>query len=570
MSEIKEVGEQGLSRRDFVRNATWGAMGITAALGTLSLAGSLAGCSSDSNPSDSNPGDSSPSSRNTQGEKAGGELVHALTAIGDGWQQQQSNNWYKSQVWAQLVDTLVYVDDQGTIYPWLATSWEVSQDGLTYTIEIHKEVTFSDGTPLTAEVVAKNLIILGKGDADKGIARASLVPGEFEGAKATGEHTVEVTLSAPNTGFIASLGFFATGILGESTLDLGLEEQSNLENVVGSGPFVFESQKVGEQIVLAKRSDYAWPSYAFKHEGAAYLERIVFVASADDGPRLGALESGQVDSIHYVKASEELRLQDAGFNVIYGKYLGTPINFVIRENAVLVSDPNIRKAIQRGIDREEVVGTVYNENWVAATSSIQRVSPGWVDLSDELAYDSSLAISYLEDSGWTEIGADGIRVKGDERLSLVGLISPNINTSAAIMELVAQQLKAIGFELTLQTGDMTTYTTLTNDPATPLYITANSFLDATTLRNYWGEGFSNQFQLHSSPLEPLLQEVGRTTPGTPERTEAAAKVQEWTVDSALMVPLVDNYQIFVTSPKVHDVATNGVGRPYFFDTWKDA
>ena len=109
--------------------------------------------------------------------------MHSVAAIADGWQQQQSNNWYKSQVWAQLVDTLVYVDDAGTIYPWLAESWEVSDDGLTYTLTIRDGVTFSDGTPLTAEVVARNLNVLGLGEPDKGIARSALIPVEFAGRR---------------------------------------------------------------------------------------------------------------------------------------------------------------------------------------------------------------------------------------------------------------------------------------------------------------------------------------------------------------------------------------------------
>jgi peptide/nickel transport system substrate-binding protein len=501
--------------------------------------------------------------------QSGGELVHAVTDLLDGWQQQQSNNWYKSQVWTQLVETLVYVDEEGTVYPWLADSWEESADGLSYTFQIRDGVSFSDGTPLTAETVAHNLNVLGLGDKEKGISRSPLIPGDFAGAEATGDLEVVVTLSAPNRGFIPSLGFFAAGILSDETLDLPLEQQSDLANVVGTGPFVFEEQTPGKEIVVVKRDDYDWPTPAFEHTGAAYLDRIIFTVVADDGSRLGALESNQIDSLHFVQPSEELRLQDAGYNVIYGQYLGTPINFVLRPGAAIVSDERVRQALQIGIDRQDIVDTVYNKNWKAATSSVQQAVPGWTDLSDELAYDPDGAEALLDAAGWSEKNSDGIRVKDGQTLTLPGYSSPYLNTSPQILELIAQQLKLIGIEFALQQTDIASYTDVQGNAQTPLVVTANTFLDATSLRQYWGKTFSNQFKLTTDELEPLLADVTHTANGTPERTEAAAALQKATIEGAYTIPLVDNYQVLVTSPAVHDVVTNGVGRPYFYGTWKD-
>ncbi|MFT4212245.1 MAG: ABC transporter substrate-binding protein [Microbacterium sp.] len=506
---------------------------------------------------------------------SGGELVHAVPALADGWQQQQSNNWYKSQVWTQLVETLVYVDDEGTVYPWLADSWSESDDGLTYTFQIHPGVTFSDGSALTADVVAHNLDVLGLGDVDKGISRSPMIPLEYEKATATGDLTVEVQLSGPNEGFLASLGFFAAGMLSEATLDLPLEEQAQLENVAGTGPFVLESQTPGQKITLVRRDDYDWASSAFSHTGPAYLERIVFIAVDEDASRLGALESGQVDSIHYVQPTEEERLADAGWNVIHAPYFGTPINLVLRPQADIVDDVRVRQAIQVGIDRQELVDTVYNSSWKAATSAVQQASPGWVDLSDELAYDPDAATALLEEAGWTTVGDDGIRVKDGERLSLTAYTSPNLNTTSQLLELIAQQLAQIGIDLQIRQTDATSYSEVFSASATQLIPTANTFLDIATLKQYWGSSATNQFLLPSGAADTaewdaLLSQVAQTAPGTQERADAAAAVQEAAIEDAYTVPLIDNYQVYVTSPDVHDVTTNAVGRPYFYDTWKSS
>jgi peptide/nickel transport system substrate-binding protein len=531
------------------------------AAAALSSALLLSGCATS--------GGAAPSSAGATEPHSGGEVVHAVAAIAEGWQQQQSNNWYKSQVWAQLVETLVFVDDEGVVYPWLADSWEVSDDGLSYTIVLRDGVTFSDGTPLTATTVARNLDILGLGDPDNGIVRSNLIPIEYAGAEAIDDRTVRVTLSSPNGGFIPSLGFFAAGIVGDATLDLPLEEQSLLENVVGTGPFVFESEDIGSKVVVVRRDDYDWPSPAFDHTGPAYLDQITFAAVAEDTARLGALESGQIDSLHFVQPSEELRLQDEGWNVIYGQYLGTPINFVLRPDADIVSDVRVRQALQVGINRAEIVSTVFNENWKAATSSVQQASPGWVDLSAELAYDPDRAGKLLDQAGWTTTNDEGIRTKDGQTLTLPGYTSPFLNTSPAIIELIAQQLKTIGIELAITKTDATTYTDIFNNPATPIAPTANTFLDLATLKGYWGLKGTNQFKLTTDVLEPYLDDVAETTAGTDERDTAARALQQETIQQAYTVPLVDNYQTYVTSPELHGLITNAVGRPYFYAAWKE-
>ncbi|MBB2957972.1 ABC-type transport system substrate-binding protein [Pseudoclavibacter helvolus] len=319
--------------------------------------------------------------------------------------------------------------------------------------------------------------------------------------------------------------------------------------------------------MLTKRDDYNWASEAFDHEGPAYLDSITFNVLEEDSARQGALEAGQVDSVHFVQPSEEQRLIDDGFNVIYGEYLGTPINFVLRPNAEITNDVNVRQAIQHGVNRQEIVDTVFNSNWKPATSSVQAATPGWVDLSENLAFDQDLSSTLLDESGWTEKDAEGYRVKDGTRLTIPAYTSPFVNGSGQILELAAQQLKAVGIELEIRQTDASTYSDIFAAGGTPIFPVANSFLDATTLRQYWGQDYTNQFQLKNGELEEQLLGVSETANGTDERAANLAKLQETVLEEAYTVPIVDNYQVFVTSPEVHGIETNAVGRPYFYDTW---
>lgn len=150
--------------------------------------------------------------------------------------------WSNSQVSNNLAERLIWQDPiTGEYKPWLAESYQTSDDHLAYTFKLRSGVTFSDGTPLDAAVVKANFDQHGFGDESLGITQDPFWT-DYAGTDVVDDSTVVVRLSKPNAGFIQILSNYrASSILGKSTLEKDLNGQSDLRNWVGTGPFVVES-----------------------------------------------------------------------------------------------------------------------------------------------------------------------------------------------------------------------------------------------------------------------------------------------------------------------------------------
>ncbi len=167
--------------------------------------------------------------------------------------------WSNSQVANNLAERLIWQDPQtGDYKPWLAESYQISDDHLSYTFKLRPGVTFSDGSPLDAEVVKLNFDQHGFGDKALGITQDPFWT-DYVGTDVVDDHTVAVKLSKPNVGFIQILSNYrASSILGKATLARDLNGQGDLRNWVGTGPFVVDSVTGTTGVTLKRRDDYDW------------------------------------------------------------------------------------------------------------------------------------------------------------------------------------------------------------------------------------------------------------------------------------------------------------------------
>lgn len=499
--------------------------------------------------------------------KSGGTLVYVDSRYAASFAPQQFAAWEVSAVTENILDTLVYVDPtDGQVYPYLAESWEVADDGLTYRLTLRDGVTFSNGEPLDAQVVANNLQVLGKGDESKGITGLSSQLKGYDSTTVLGDLELEITLSQPNAGFLRNLGYLNAGIVAQSTLDLGKEEQSRLENLIGTGPFVVDSYEQDKQIVLKKREGYAWPSGVAEHQGEAYLDEIVIVTVTEGSARTGTLSSGQADAGRDIPIQDEASLTSQGFNYYPAVLLGGARELEISPNASeILSDKNIRLAIQHGIDREELLQTVYSDNWSVATSPLDSNTPGYIDLSAEIAYDEDLANSLLDEAGWTERDADGIRQKDGQSLSFDLYPDSNWIAADADTELVSRQLLRIGIDAQVKTGDTSVLSAVRSDPASPISYQHSSANDVNAL---WQRYRSTGVAWSDPAFDEILDGIS-TTLDEQERLGYIEQAQQYLIDNALVIPLQQHQQSFVTADYVHGFRTTTLGRPAFYDVWLD-
>jgi peptide/nickel transport system substrate-binding protein len=476
--------------------------------------------------------------------------------------------WSNSQVTPQLFDRLTWQDPaSGKILPWIAKSWTVSPDNLSYTFEIRPGVTFSDGTPLDAAAIKANYDLRGYGDAKKGV-----VPDQFWTSYAkTVVHSptsFTVNLSEPDAGWLQATSVYRAGsFVALSTLAKGAAERGIAANAIGSGPFVYESGNGTTGIVLKRRDDYNWAPPAFSHQGKAYLEKIVYQTVPEENVLIGGLASGEAQIVRGVQPYDEKTVTGQGGALFSAGVQGqtNALQFsLVPESS---QDVRVRRALLAATNRQEIHSSVLSPHWQIADGVLVHGTPYFVDGSKYLTYDPAKANSLLEAAGWT-LGSSGYREKNGQVLSFPGYIAPFYPVSQAVFELLQQQWKKVGVQLALKNLSLTEYESQVAAHV-PFQQGQTSRADPNALYAAWDSKAGDGTYTVDPKLNQLTVTVARETDPT-KRQAAVTAVSDYLLGNAYEIPLYDETQVFGLSSKVHGYRIEATERSVLYDAWLSA
>ncbi|UOA16397.1 MULTISPECIES: ABC transporter substrate-binding protein [Sulfitobacter] len=289
-----------------------------------------------------------------------------------------------SMMTQNVFESLTTVAENGEVQPNLATSWEVSEDGLTYTFKLAEGVTFHDGSTLDAEDVVYSF--------DRAMGEDSVNPSKdifepIESVKAVDPQTVEITLKAKDAFFLFNMG------QGDSAIVAAESAETNNANPVGSGPFKFDSWTRGDRLTLVKNPD---------HRDAAdvALDKVVFRFISDPAAATAAMMAEELDAFPGFPAPELLPQFEADprFRVNVGSTEGEVI--LAMNNAKPPFDNvEVRRAVATAIDRDEIIeGAMYGQA-VPIGSFYPPHGTAYVDLTDAYPHDSTKAEEMFEAAG---------------------------------------------------------------------------------------------------------------------------------------------------------------------------
>ncbi|MGV9351596.1 ABC transporter substrate-binding protein [Streptomyces spiralis] len=463
----------------------------------------------------------------------------------------------------QIVDSLTDQDPEtGKIVPWLAKSWDVSSDATTFTFRLRSGVTFSDGSKLTAQVVKDNF------DAVPRLgALGTLAEGYLSGVKSTtvvDPLTVKVTFKQPNAQFLQATSTHSLGIESSASVKKTPQQKCS-DGVTGSGPFVLKQYVQNQSLTLAKRTGYAWGSSLWTKQGEAYLDKLVFKVVPEAGVRAGSLQSGQVDAISSVGRANEAALKGGQVTLQRRANPGIVFGLGLNNSRPALKDARVRQAILYAIDRKQVADTVFPTGTQPATSVLAHTTPDYTSLAPDLTSDAAKAKSLLNAAGWKP-GSDGIRTKDGKKLGLTIDWVPNAATDQSALELIQQQLKAVGIQLflrqlqitqlapTLQSGDY--------DAAWGNITRA----DPDILRSSFSTKLANLYRLPTSSLDTALAAQAATA-DTTKRKQLIGQAQRLIVHDAYYVPVVELQTQLGVSKRVHDLNFDASSRLQLHDTW---
>jgi peptide/nickel transport system substrate-binding protein len=469
-----------------------------------------------------------------------------------------------------VTDRLTYQNPETLeIEPWIASDWEVNADATQYTFNLRDGVTFSDGSALDAEVVAKNFDTYGLGDTELGLTVSEAI-NNYESSDVVDDDTVTFHFSAPAPGFLQATSTINSGLVSSETLDRKFEDfgVGNSTEIIGSGPFVITAEEIGTEITLEARDDYDWAPESLEHQGRAYLDTINLIVTPEDSVRIGALTSGQADYARYVQAFDEESVEAAGITLYAPQTRGVNNSLSIRFTNPLVSDLRVRQALVAGINSEEIVETIFTDNYPVATSALSATAPGYKDESASLTYDPDKARDLLDEAGWVE-GADGIREKDGTALSLDVYVAAPQPLSQQTLELASQQLADIGVQLNVKPADAGSYAADIKDPLkTPLYHSMVGRADLDVIKSQYHTKNRNTLLSNDAHLDELLEAVAAEA-DPDKRLERSADVQDYLAEQAYVIPLFEEPQVYGAAPYVKGIEFESVGRPTFYDVWLD-
>nr|WP_238147985.1 TIGR04028 family ABC transporter substrate-binding protein [Rothia halotolerans] len=477
-----------------------------------------------------------------------------------------------------ITDRLLYQDAETLeLHPWIAVELpEVNDDATRFTFRIRRDVTYSDGSPLTAANVVKNLDLYGLGDKSRQLPPSEQIS-NYERGEVLDEETVRFHFSAPAPGFVQAVSTMNAGLLSDASLDLDSTGYGPGQSgrIAASGPFVIDAEEIGTRLTLRVREDYDWAPPHFEHQGRAYLDGIDYVVNNEYSVRIGALVSGQADGVREIESPDEPRLRERGVQLHAAGTNGVNNGLNLRFRHELLQDLRVRRAIIAAIDRESIMRKLFTENYPLATGVLAESAAGYKDFGDAWPHDPDRSERLLDEAGWTREGGSGIRSKDGERLSLrVNTAIPQPR-SREVMSLVQQDLLRVGVDLQINEGD---YATQNLDAEyldrIQLYHSMVGRADYDVLKSqYSGENrdvllnLDEETQEYGDPeLEELLGRIAAEP--TEDRREAASwAAQDHLVENAYVLPFFEEPQVFGFRERVRGFRTEAVARPQFYDTW---
>ena len=345
-------------------------------------------------------------------------------------------------------DTLVTFLDDGvsSIEPSLARSWEVTDDGLTYTFDLRDDVHFANGDPLTADdvVFSFNRLKHVKGN-------PSFLADPIETAKAIDDLAVVITLMEPRPSFLAELAHTAFSVANDTEVlaaggtaaeDAATSDQAREfldQNSAGTGPYVLERWIPQEETVLVRNRNYSG-------DEEPYFDRVIIVNIPEAATQKIALESGDIDLAIDLTPDQVAELEDDPNLSIY-RGQDSWIHFLLMnrdpEIGGPVSDPSVALAIRYGLDYKG-----YTDLW---TGSITPGSNLWVGLPGgfgpdrAFARDLDRAGQLLTDAGFP----DGFEIELSYPDITFGGI--NLNTNA---QKVQADLAELDITVVLRPGEL--------------------------------------------------------------------------------------------------------------------
>jgi len=371
--------------------------------------------------------------------KKGGTLIEGSTTDVRTFNPVLSSDVYSSLICGLVYSSLVDIDpDTVQPVPSLATKWDISPDGKTYTFTLKPGIKWHDGQPFTADDVKFSYDAYMNGDT--GTPRAGILNQRIASVDVKDPLTVVFTLKDVIAPFITTNMYpIIAKHLFQSVPAKEYRTAAPSQSPVGTGPFRFKSYKQADNVTLVANPDF--------HLGAPALDTYIYKFVKDSTVLLQQLKTGEVDFAVVTPDNFDEAKKQTNFNTItydtfsftyYGYNLDRPV----------LQDAKVRQALLYALDRKTMVQKIKYGLSTVAVGTMPVAS--WAYQPDKITmkydYDPMKAMQLLDDAGWKP-GADGIRVKDGKKLSFDLWTYSGQKVNDQYVQVMQESWKAIGVDM---------------------------------------------------------------------------------------------------------------------------
>jgi peptide/nickel transport system substrate-binding protein len=466
-----------------------------------------------------------------------------------------------------VYDTLVYRDaDTLEFVPGLAESWEISDDGLTYTFHLRDDVTFHDGTPFNADAVRVNIERVLSEDANS--LKAAQLLGPVERVEVVDETTVRLILAEPFAPLLDGLSQPYLGIASPKALS-EYDTATYQFHQVGTGPYRFVEYVVNDRLVLERNPDYAWGPSTVVNRGVPDVDRIVFRFFTDPPSRALALQSGEADVMGELLPTDAQGLSADGVIELEKVPIpGQPLQFFLNTNRAPTSSLAVRQALILATDRPAIVLSVFQGLSPVAYGPLSAATLYYdAEVEGRYDYDPVEAAALFDSTGWVDTDGDGWRDDGGEPLT-INLVVPPWGLTPDVAVLLETQWES-ALDVQVEIRQVASFPMLIGaaDEGDYNAISLNySGLDPALLNSFFlSEGSLNWTHYVDRELDSWLI-AAQSSLDDAERASLYAQVQTRIMDQALVLPIRDYVNLNGYRPEVEGLHFSAQGWfPYLTD-----
>ena len=348
--------------------------------------------------------------------------------------------------------TLVTQNADGEYIPYLAESWEFSDDGLMWTFHLRDDVMFHNGDPVTAhDFVWTYERALDPDLASPGTGRR-LNGMTFE---APDDYTLVFNFPAPAISLLQFVNWGYMAPMSQRAVEeLGAEYELN---PVGTGPYKVVEVRPGEGVAMERWDEYNWGPEFFDgaNTGPYNFDRIEFRILPEEATRIAALESGDIDYVNGISNPLDVAILEAAGVTVQQAPFGQVRMIYIQNHVPPFDDARVRQALNYSVNREEITQIVTD-----GADQISRgpISPGMLGydpaIEEQCGYhfDLDRAKELMQEAGYT-YGDDGMLITPDGEPFSLTMIGEPVDSGTAYMEVLQSMWRELGLDITLESTE---------------------------------------------------------------------------------------------------------------------